>query len=188
MTTLFLRFFGASVFFCFLSVPCESQAVPTDTVAIHSATQEIVALGKRTNPDAFVIFEAAPTDRFVQFANVGEIVFDIPVQSVVQVGSPSVVRRGSESATPPAVTGETITTRFVAEEEVTRLRAVLDRYGLNSSSTFEASHDFMGGVIGWSETIRGAYSVPPEQTSEFLESVFGEAYGLTDYSIRAEAN
>ena len=58
--------------------------------------------------------------------------------------------------------------RVATEEEVNRLRQVLDRYGLNSYSTFEISHGFTDDVGGWTETVRGAYSIHPEDTREFL--------------------
>lgn len=174
---------------CSFGAACQGQTTLPEPDETDAVAREIVALSQRTNADAFVIFEAAPTDRYVQFANRdGGIIFDLPIQSVSLVGTPDFVESGPPASAPPELVGEIESNRFVSEAEVERLRSVLERFGLNSSSTFEASRDFMGDVVGWSETIRGAYTLSPDSTRQLLDLVFREAYSLQDYQITATTN
>jgi hypothetical protein len=65
---------------------------------------------------------------------------------------------------------------------------VLRRYGLADASAYQVGFAPDNTLGGWFEIIRGEYALDPDQTLTFLRDVFGEAYGLKDYTIQVEVN
>jgi len=79
--------------------------LPVSVIAGDSVTSALERLRTRTNNDRYVILEAAPTDKYVQFTSEnGDIVYDFPLELALPSGVKGPFREGRvSSAAPPTV-------------------------------------------------------------------------------------
>jgi hypothetical protein len=160
--------------------------LPVSVIAGDDIASALERLRTRTNNDRYVILEAAPTDRYVQFTSEnGAVVYDFPVEVALPSGLQGRFREGRVSReAPPTVQGVT-PKRYLSEAEQSRLDQLLKKRRLEGAVVYTSLMDEQRRVIGWSASIHAKYQADLSTAEAFATAVFREVFQIREpYTIR----
>lgn len=150
-------------------------------------------LKTRTNDDAFVIIEALPSGKFVQFSKYAndEIYFNFPIYSVDVAesdGTESLVETTEVSSIPKDLEGDT--SRMLSIDEEKRLKAYVSKWNLAYDVIcYEGRIPNSTLPVSYFCDIEGDLTIDNDRYSEFIIGVFNEVYRLeSGYEINVVEN
>jgi len=164
--------------------------LPVSVIAGDSVTSALERLRTRTNNDRYVILEAAPTDKYVQFTSEnGDIVYDFPLELALPSGVKGPFREGRvSSAAPPTVQAVT-RKRYISEAEQARLENLLQKRRLDASVSYISLMDEQRRIIGWTAAIHSKYRADLSTAESFTTTVFREVFQIRErWTIRILEN
>jgi hypothetical protein len=171
--------------------PCHAQLGQSQKVSSsEDVSESLEALKQRAYRNAFVVFKAQPSGKYVQFFNGGDsLYFDFTVKSVQLKGYSDKQQMGKVVNQKPDLSGPTYVRDFISSEQEKRLIQVLNEYNLNTTPKYQIGYDpESGNRAGYFKIIRGIFAVEHERAKTFLDDVFSNAYQLENYTIRVIEN
>lgn len=171
------------------SVLLLNGCVKAEDIDPHGIKQALLDLATRRNEDAYVIVEALPSERYVQFSNYndGIVYFNFPILSVEIVPFDGVVRTEYINRLPEL--NEALVDRLLSIEEEERLIKYLKNQGIDYEVVYFSGEFPEGRVVSYFKDIEGDLAITPAKYSEFIIGVFEEVYLLSDITeIRISEN